>query len=211
MIIGVAALVLGLATLDVVTGGPISAHDPGAVAWMGAHHAAGMNVLMIWTSLLGGPAATSVYAALVAAAYAMRRRFTAAAAIAALVYGGVLLNFSLKLVLERARPIVEAPLVTLPTYSFPSGHAAASTIFGGLICVVTWRSSTSRTRRSIIAAAIALLVAMVWTSRVYLGLHYPTDIIAGAAEGCIWLLLWLRASDRRGVDLSWQSPKAELA
>ena len=211
IVIGAAALVFGLATLDVVTGGPISAHDAGAVAWMSAHHTAQLNVLMIWTSLLGGPAATSVYATLAAAGYAMHRRFPAAGAIAALVYGGALLNFLLKLVLERARPIVEAPLVTLPTYSFPSGHAAASTVFGGLVCVVAWRSRASGAQRLIVGTAVVTGVAMVWTSRVYLGLHYPTDIVAGAAEGCLWLALWLREADRRAVDLRWRLPDARPA
>jgi undecaprenyl-diphosphatase len=158
---------------------------------------------MTWASLSGGPAITSVYASILIVAYLARRRIAAALAIAMIVYGGALLNIAMKHLAQRARPTLEDPLMALPTYSFPSGHAAASTVFGGLICILVWRSGVQGPRKGTAIACAAAWIALVGVSRVYLGLHYPTDVVAGMAEGLLWLIVSTIAFDRLGVDLRW--------
>jgi undecaprenyl-diphosphatase len=85
--------------------------------------------------------------------------------------------------------VFDDPLFTLPTYSFPSGHAMASTAFYGLLAIYASVNATQRhAARAAIVAALSM-IAMVCFSRVYLGLHYVSDVAGGVAEGTAWLAL----------------------
>lgn len=121
------------------------------------------------------------------------------------VPGGMLLNVLLKYTFQRARPSFDNPLVTLSTYSFPSGHASGATLFYGflaayLVCVVP----RARARVAVVAAAVAM-TALVALSRVYLGAHYLSDVLAGVAFGSAWLAVCITAIStlrrRRGLRL----------
>jgi len=103
------------------------------------------------------------------------------------VPGGVLLNESLKYVFHRSRPALEHPLIELPSYSFPSGHALGATVFYGFAAVLLWSYVAPKVWRVVIGTAIAAVILMVGFSRVYLGAHYPTDVLAGFLEGVAWL------------------------
>ncbi len=110
------------------------------------------------------------------------------------VPGGMLLNVLLKIIFQRARPSFEEPLLTLATYSFPSGHTMAATVlYGVMAAYIVW---TAR-RWKIGIAAVAMASAMVFLvalSRVYLGAHYLSDVLAAMVEGCGWLAICITAS-----------------
>jgi membrane-associated phospholipid phosphatase len=199
----VSALLFAVVAHDVVTNGVLSQQDVQMVAWLRVHGSAALDTLMTWVSFSGGPAITSAYASILIVAYLARRRIAAALAIGMIVYGGALFNIAVKHLFQRGRPVLEDPLMTLPTYSFPSGHAAASTVFGGLICILVWRSGLRGPRAGVASACAVAWVVLVGASRVYLGLHYPTDVVAGTAEGLLWLMVWTIAFDRLGIDLRW--------
>ncbi len=100
---------------------------------------------------------------------------------------GVMLNILLKEVIGRPRPIFD-PLLLLTDYSFPSGHAMNSFVFYALLAHFTHHFSFSRkytNRAVIIALAIVFFIGI---SRIYLGVHYPTDIIGGYIAGLGWLV-----------------------
>ncbi|MEO9161315.1 MAG: phosphatase PAP2 family protein [Casimicrobiaceae bacterium] len=198
-----AALLFAVLAHDVVTHGPLSAHDVAVVAWSSAHRSAALDTWMTRASLSGGPSSTSVYATMLIIACVVGRRMAAGMTIGLIVYGGALLNVAVKHLVQRARPVVDDPLVTLLTYSFPSGHAAASVEFGGLICLLAWRSGFRGTRGAIVIACAVAWVMLVCLSRIYLGLHYPTDVLAGAAEALLWLTGWMAVVDRLGINLGW--------
>ena len=109
------------------------------------------------------------------------------------VAGGLTLNVLMKLAFQRARPVFDEPLLTLTSYSFPSGHVAGSTLMYGLI--VAW--TFTRTRRPLVRAAVVLAaagaIALVAFTRMYLGVHYLSDVAAAFAEGVAWLALCLGA------------------
>jgi undecaprenyl-diphosphatase len=197
------ALLFAVVAYDVVTNGPLSEQDVQVVAWLHIHGSAALDTLMTWASFSGGPAITSAYAAILIVAYLARLRIAAALTIGTIVYGAALFNIALKHLVQRGRPTLEDPLMTLPTYSFPSGHATASTVFGGLICILASRSGFRGPRGAIAIACAVMWVALVGVSRVYLGLHYPTDVVAGTAEGLLWLMVGTIAFDRLGIDLRW--------
>jgi undecaprenyl-diphosphatase len=93
----------------------------------------------------------------------------------------------------RARPDLEAHLVIVKTRSFPSGHATSSMIF--YLALALALTSGTRWLRPAAVAAI-LLSLLIGTSRVMLGVHWPSDVIGGWAFGMLWVLLTLRPAER---------------
>lgn len=104
---------------------------------------------------------------------------------------GLLLNPLVKHVFHRARPTFDHPLVHLHSYSFPSGHVEGSTVWYGLLLATVWSTTRNPFARWAAASAAPLLVALVAWSRMVLGAHYLSDVMAGACEGVAWLALWV--------------------
>jgi undecaprenyl-diphosphatase len=119
--------------------------------------------------------------------YAGRGRLGLTLLLIALIGRG--LSEAQKYWIARVRPDVEPHLVVVKTSSFPSGHAASSMIFYLALAVAL----TAGTRWSRPAAAAAVLLSLlIGTSRVMLGVHWPSDVIGGWAFGMLWVLLTLR-------------------
>jgi undecaprenyl-diphosphatase len=95
----------------------------------------------------------------------------------------------LKLALHRPRPLVFFGLPPAETYSFPSGHAFVATVFYGLAAMFYMAGEASRRKRAGIAAAAWLVSLGIGFSRVYLGYHYPSDVLGGWALALAWLAL----------------------
>jgi undecaprenyl-diphosphatase len=89
----------------------------------------------------------------------------------------------LKYVVRRARPVVEDAVAHAPGYSFPSGHAANAAIAATALVVLLWPVVESRTGRSVLVAAAALIAVITCLDRVYLGVHFPSDVTAGLILG----------------------------
>jgi len=118
----------------------------------------------------------------------LRRAWVEALGLIAAFAGAGLLDAGLKLWFHRDRPSVEWALARESTFSFPSGHATLSLVIYGMILYLTLRLSHSRVL-DVTATLIALpLIVVIGVSRVYLGVHYPSDILAGYLAGAIWLL-----------------------
>ena len=114
-------------------------------------------------------------------------------ALAAIVLVGRGLGEAQKYWIARVRPDAEPHLVVVKTSSFPSGHAASSMIFLLTIALVL----TAGTRWSRMAAAGAILLSLlIGTSRVMLGVHWPSDVVGGWAFGMLWVLVTLRLAGR---------------
>jgi undecaprenyl-diphosphatase len=95
--------------------------------------------------------------------------------------------------IARARPDLEPHLVVVKTSSFPSGHATSSMVF--CLAVALALTTRSRWRRPAVAGAV-LLSLLIGTSRVILGVHWPSDVVGGWAFGMLWVLLTLRPAER---------------
>lgn len=101
------------------------------------------------------------------------------------VGGAMVLNASLKLIFQRDRPELWQLLTHESTYSFPSGHALVTASLAMLLILLFWKT---KYRYGIVAAA-TLYTVSVGISRLYLGVHYPTDVLAGWLTGAAWAII----------------------
>lgn len=107
--------------------------------------------------------------------------------------GGELLNLLLKTFFARARPEFSDPLTTAAYFSFPSGHAMFSMIGYGMLAYLMMTQVTNLRARIVIGFLAALIIVLVGISRLYLGVHFFSDVVAGFTAGGIWLITCISA------------------
>ena len=115
--------------------------------------------------------------------------------------GGLLVSSALKLFFDRPRPSVVPHLAHVSTASFPSGHSMLSAVVYLTLGALLARLLPQRSLRIYVLFVAMSLTFLIGVSRVYLGVHYPTDVLAGWAVGLAWsIMCWLiaRALQRRG-------------
>lgn len=103
------------------------------------------------------------------------------------VAGGGLLNLGLKHWFGRIRP--ENSLIVEQGFSYPSGHAMGSLIYYGFLGYLLVRSQRGKSIKVSLSMAFIALILLIGFSRIYLGVHYPSDVLAGFSAGTVWLLL----------------------
>jgi len=158
--------------------------DPGLLRgpwWMGE--------AMRDLTALGSPLILGMLAVVTTGYLVVSRRPHAAWLVALSAAGGGWLNFALKEWYDRPRPEVVPPLTVVSGLSFPSGHAQISTIVFLTVASLMARLATTPARRVYILGTALLLSMLVGVSRVALGVHYPTDVLAGWIVGVIWSLV----------------------
>lgn len=127
-------------------------------------------------------------------AAAGRRR--AAILISVAAAGAEALDFILKLVFRRTRPAVFFGLTAPHSYSFPSGHSMLSACFFGVLAAIVTARISSWTQRAAVWVLAGSATLLIGLSRIYLGVHYPSDVLAGYCAAVIWV-----ASVRAGYDV----------
>lgn len=128
------------------------------------------------------------------------RRIGALMIVGASLSGGVL-SETLKALFERARPDLVPHLTHMASASFPSGHAFLSAVTYLTLGVLLAREHDGQRAKLLLIGGAVLLTLMIGASRVYLGVHWPTDVLAGWSLGAAWAALWWLAArliDRRG-------------
>jgi len=166
----------------------------------------GMAVFDVVTRL-GSPDAMAVLAIVGALVLLARGRPTMFVTWVAAFAGGGTLERVLKLLVHRSRPLYAASQLRDPTFSFPSGHAMGSMIGILMLLHALWIFRVVRgPARAIVAIAGAVFVALVGVSRVYLGVHYPSDVFGGWAVGAAWMGLCVSIAGivlhRRGISVT---------
>jgi undecaprenyl-diphosphatase len=142
----------------------------------------------VWAAIteLGGFALVLVGTAFVLSALASGR-VRLALIVAVILIGAALFTDHVKDFVGRPRP--PAPLISAEGYSFPSGHTLNSTVTYGLIAVVAWRTLLTRQLRRIASAIGVVVPILVGLSRIALGVHYPSDVLAGWLGGTAFVAL----------------------
>jgi undecaprenyl-diphosphatase len=143
---------------------------------------------------LGGGAVLSLMTLLVVGYLLIERLYASAVLILVSVGGGTLLTAGLKGFFERDRPNVVPHLTDALSKSYPSGHSMMSSVVYLTLAVLLARTMKRRRVKIYLVSTALFLSFLVGLSRVYLGVHYPTDVVAGWAGGTAWALLcWLAA------------------
>lgn len=143
---------------------------------------------------LGSTAAVTALAVIVLVLLALRGNPRWGVVSAATIGVASLLNSGFKRWIERARPDALDPLVVEHGFSFPSGHSMLGATAWGIVALVIARSDLPVALRRVGVGACVALVALIGLSRVYLGVHYPSDVLAGWTAGAVIVLLYAAAT-----------------
>jgi undecaprenyl-diphosphatase len=149
-------------------------------------------------SALGGAVVVVTLSLLVIGCLGMRGQWGRVALIAVTVAGGYLLSTTLKMSFDRVRPDIVPHLSHVHSASFPSGHSMLSSLVYLTMGALLAQASDRRREKIYFVGAAFFLTFMIGLSRVFLGVHYPTDVLAGWSAGTAWALTcWLVASRLR--------------
>ncbi len=173
---------------------PLAGPDHEVAGWFHAHLTRTfVTVLRTFTEFGSGEWIGIVLCALVVF-FAWKRWWPSLVTLIVAVPGGMLLNEWVKVLVHRQRPFVDGPFVDWSGYSFASGHTIAATLLYGQLALFILPAIKSRHWRRLTVASAVLLIALVGFSRIALGAHFLTDVLAAIVFGNIWLAFCLFAT-----------------
>lgn len=161
---------------------PGDANDPIGPAWF--------DLAMNDITSLGGVIILSLISLSVVVYLFMQGKWKNAVVVAGASASGVILSETLKVGFARPRPDLVPQLVEVHSLSFPSGHAMLSAVIYLTLGALLARFHKRKRERALIMLYAVLITMLVGASRVYLGVHWPTDVLAGWALGAAWAALW---------------------
>ena len=148
-----------------------------------------LTTIMHGLSFIGSSLFLTLATVAVIVIFALRKWGREARLFALTMIGASVLNITLKLAFRRTRPVPFFDLTAPSSYSFPSGHSLASCcFFAGLAAILSGRVKSRRARMLIWIAATVMFL-LIGLSRIYLGVHYTTDVIAGFTAALIWIVV----------------------
>ena len=171
---------------EVVREGATQEFDEAVLRWMAAHQTPVLEKVMFEITLLGtGIVVMTMVFISALFLWLSDHRFSALLLVIA-TWGGVVINSLLKNTFDRPRPQVFEWGAHVLTSSFPSGHAMSSTIAYGTVAYLAARLQRQRWARWLTFIIAGTLIVLISTSRLYLGVHYPSDVLAGSLMGLAW-------------------------
>ena len=188
-LVSVGALMLFAAiTEDVVNHDPLTVVDLQLLSWIRSHATSRGDETALAISTVGGPTSMTIMAIVVAIVLATRRWWITLAGWIAALAGGGALDWLLKEIIRRPRPVGAEQFLQGHSFSFPSGHSMGSIVGLGMLAYVLIAFWPPAQRYRTLVMALALVgVLLIGASRMYLGVHYLSDVIAGYAAGALWL------------------------
>ena len=188
-----AGLLFGVIAENVVSGDALTTVDAELAQWLHTHSTPVLTKYLLILTHMHDPIVISFIVVLIALYLIWRKRWYGALAVLLVVQGGMLLNLLAKYTFHRARPSFEHPLIMLTTYSFPSGHVAATTLFYGVLAALLISKTPTWSRAACVFLIAFTMVVLVAFSRMYLGAHYLSDVLAAFLEALAWLAMCLTA------------------
>lgn len=175
--------------------------DLAVVRTLHAHAFSNLTAATLDASALGGTTVALPLTAIVATALLVRRHWHASLALILSVVATQAIVDLIKGMVERSRPPANAAQVEAAGYAFPSAHAATSVALYGLLALVAITHLQGAARRWACGALLGV-IALIGVTRIYLGAHYPTDVLAGWLVGSVVALAMWRAAEalRRVVE-----------
>ncbi|MEO8580720.1 MAG: bifunctional DedA family/phosphatase PAP2 family protein, partial [Gemmatimonadales bacterium] len=174
-------------TEDVLHNDPLTTFDVTVLRLLRDHSTHLGDRIFSAITLFGSPVAMAALGVIVAAVLAVKRQWILLAGWFAAFIGAGILTATLKTVIQRPRPTGANQFLHGESFSFPSGHALGSLIGYGMLAYLLIRVVDQRRTKTLVVGASLALVLAIGFSRLYLGVHYFSDIVAGYAAGVLWL------------------------
>ncbi|MCA1622580.1 MAG: phosphatase PAP2 family protein [Acidobacteria bacterium] len=147
-----------------------------------------LTALMQFITMLGSTLFLSILCVSIFVIFMIKNLKRAAVLLMTTMAGAVILNFALKMSFGRLRPVPFFDTPLPDSYSFPSGHALYAACFYGVLAWLIAARIQNKSLRILIWSLAVLLALLIGLSRIYLGVHYPSDVIAGYAAAVVWIL-----------------------
>lgn len=186
IVIATSATVMFGELAERVMQGNTQAFDNAVLTWMGAHRSPLVDAAMVEVTALGTGVVVLTVVGIAALFLSLTRHRYSAFLLLVATGGGLLLNTVLKLFFDRPRPQVFEWGTHAVSSSFPSGHAMSATIVYSTVAYLASRLYRRNWPRWVTMFIALFMIAMICASRMYLGVHYPSDVLAGAMIGLGW-------------------------
>jgi membrane-associated phospholipid phosphatase len=202
-VLAAASILFAVIAASVWTTAPILKQDLQVSVWLHTHGSPVFAAFLFAITQLHSPVGMTIMAGLLGITLWRQGHRYWTLSLAMAVPGGMLVNTVIKELFNRSRPTWDDPLFTLASASFPSGHAAGATLFYGFLAAYMVWNTKDTWRHVVVVTGCALMVALVGFSRIYLGVHYLSDVLAAMSMSSVWLVLCLLAvrglAHRRGA------------
>jgi membrane-associated phospholipid phosphatase len=165
--------------------------DKTATLWVAGVRRNWLTSAAVEVTSLGSPIVLGIIVIIAAVGLRLTRDRLGAVLLASAAAGAIGWTELLKDLIERERPPLAARLVATSGYSFPSGHSLASASILGALALIACRHLPSRAQQLFALGATGVVMCAVAASRVYLGVHYLSDVTAGTSFGLAWVLSWV--------------------
>jgi len=160
--------------------------DVAALQWLGAHHTPWLTTIMTEVTPLGTGIVVMTTVGITAAFLWHTEHKISAQLLLAATAGNIILNNVLKLHFDRARPNVFEWQTHAASSSFPSGHAMSATVVYGTVAYLLARLQSHAWSRAVTLVTAIIMIALICLTRLYLGVHYPSDVVGGIVVGLAW-------------------------
>jgi len=171
---------------ELVMNGGTLALDTAVMNFVGAHQLGSITAIMLEVTMLGTGTVVAMIVAVSGMFLWLYNYRQSAELLLVATLGGILLDSVLKIGFNRPRPHVFEWGTTVVSSSFPSGHAMSATVVYSTVAYLATRLQKTRSARIATRSAAAVLIVLICFSRVYLGVHYPSDVLAGMVVGFAW-------------------------
>ncbi|HEX7980938.1 MAG TPA: phosphatase PAP2 family protein [Gemmatimonadaceae bacterium] len=178
--------------------------DVAALQWLGAHHTPWLTTIMTEVTPLGtGIVVMTIVGVTTAFLWHTEHKISAQLLLAATA-GNIILNNVLKLYFDRARPSVFEWQTHAASSSFPSGHAMSATVVYGTVAYLLARLQKHGWSRAITLVTAIIMIALICLTRLYLGVHYPSDVLGGIIVGLAWAAFCMATLEASLVLARWR-------
>ena len=175
-------------TFSVANNGNVQSFDEDILRWVETLRTPFMNSMMLDITALGGLALTLVLGMLTVAVFLLSSDPAAAIHLTITAFGGFYISMWTKAIISRPRPNIIPQLIHASGFSYPSGHSITSSAIYLTMAILACRHFKSIRNRSILLGLAGIMIALISFSRIYLGVHYPSDTMSGALIGIAWAL-----------------------
>lgn len=176
-------------TFSITNNGSVQNFDEGILRWVETLRTPFLNFIMLDITALGGLALTVVLGLLVVAIFLLASDPVAAIHLTLTSAGGFAISSWTKSLISRPRPAIIPQLIHVSGFSYPSGHSITSAAIYLTMAILACRHFKKIKDKITLLGLAGIMITLISFSRIYLGVHYPSDTLSGALIGLSWALL----------------------